>query len=355
MANPDHVDLVHEGVQAWNLWRTSSADVRPDLSGADLREVDLRAVNLGAAQLHRTRFRYSDLSGADFRGAYLERCDLRNCSLLDATFQDAWLFRADFSNSRLCRADLRASNCAVVQFYETDLSDADLRSANLRTATFVGTNVAGADFSGCRIYGIAAWDLRGAPKAQKALVINDDGELAVTADNLQVAQFVHLLLRNPQIREVLDTVTRKLVLILGRFTPDRKAVLDAVRERLQHYDLVPVVVDFDVPAQRNVTETVTLLARLAAFIVADITEPSSLPQELQAFVPTVKVPVCPILQTGHRPWAMFRDLAEYDWVLPPHEYGDLAQLLETLQASVITPAQDKARQIEQQRQRFLAE
>ena len=52
---------------------------------------------------------------------------------------------------------------------------------------------------------------------------------------------------------------------------------------------------------------------------------------------------------------MFRDLAEYDWVLPPHEYGDLAQLLETLQASVITPAQDKARQIEQQRQRFLAE
>ena len=170
-------------------------------------------------------------------------------------------FAADFSNSRLCRADLRASNCAVVQFYETDLSDADLRSANLRTATFVGTNVAGADFSGCRIYGIAV-DLRGAPKAQKALVINDDGELAVTADNLQVAEFVHLLLRNPQIREVLDTVTRKLVLILGRFTPDRKAVLDAVRERLQHYDLVPVVVDFDVPAQRNVTETVTLLARL---------------------------------------------------------------------------------------------
>ena len=181
-----------------------------------------------------------------------------------ATFQDAWLFHTRTSATpAFAEPTYRASNCAVVQFYEADLSEADLRSANLpyrdvrrherRRGRFQW--LPGSTASRRGIFAAQ-------PKAQKAFGINDDGELAVTADSetLQVAQFVHLLLRNPQIREVLDTVTRKLVLILGRFTPDRKAVLDAVREHLQHYDLVPVVVDFDVPAQRNVTETVTLLA-----------------------------------------------------------------------------------------------
>ena len=322
----------------------------PDLSGADLTELDLQELNLAGARLHRTSFRYCSLSRADFRGGYLERCDLRDCSLVEARFDGSWLFRADFSKSSLHRACLQGANCSVAQFYEADLTDADLRGANLRTATFVGTDVAGTDFAGCKVYGISAWDLLGAPRAQTALVINDDDDdLVVTADNLQVAQFVHLLLRNPQIRDVLDTVSRKLVLLLGRFTPERKAVLDALRDRLQHHDLVPVVVDFELSKQRSVTETVTLLARLAVFVIADLTEPSSLPQELQAFVPTVKVPVVPIVMAGHQPWAMFRDIAEYDWVPPVQHYHNLTHLLDGLEDGVIMPALKANRSIELRR------
>lgn len=54
----------------------------------------------------------------------------------------------------------------------------------------------------------------------------------ITVDNLEVAQFIYLLLNNEKIRQVIDTITSKVVLILGRFTDERKSVIDAIREEL---------------------------------------------------------------------------------------------------------------------------
>ena len=36
MANPEHLELLKEGVDAWNTWRERNPDVQPDLKGADL-------------------------------------------------------------------------------------------------------------------------------------------------------------------------------------------------------------------------------------------------------------------------------------------------------------------------------
>ena len=85
------------------------------------------------------------------------------------------------------------------------------------------------------------------------------------------------------------------MLILGRFTPERKAVLDAVREELRRRDYVPILFDFKKPANQNVTGTVLTLARLARFIIADLTDPSSISYELGRIIPNTKVSVQPIL------------------------------------------------------------
>src|SRR4029078_12101365 len=82
------------------------------------------------------------------------------------------------------------------------------------------------------------------PEDQTSLIITPDTDPNITVDNLDVAQFVYLLLHNEKIRDVLDTVGSKGVLILGRFTPERKPVLDALRDALRRLDFVPLVFGF---------------------------------------------------------------------------------------------------------------
>ena len=37
MADPEHFEILKQGVKAWNEWRDSNHYVRPDLRGVDLR------------------------------------------------------------------------------------------------------------------------------------------------------------------------------------------------------------------------------------------------------------------------------------------------------------------------------
>ncbi len=71
--------------------------------------------------------------------------------------------------------------------------------------------------------------LKGATQLNLLITPNRADEPTITIDNLNVAQFIYLLLNNKEIREVIDTITSKVVLILGRFTNERKKVLDAVK------------------------------------------------------------------------------------------------------------------------------
>ena len=129
------------------------------------------------------------------------------------------------------------------------------------------------------------------------MIITSEDEPEITVDNIEVAQFIYLLLNNQKVRDVIDTITSKAVLILGRFTEERKAVLDAIREELRRRDYLPILFDFDKPANRDVTETISLLARMARFVVADITDAKAIPQELNVIVPELpSVPVQPLLQ-----------------------------------------------------------
>jgi hypothetical protein len=113
----------------------------------------------------------------------------------------------------------------------------------------------------------------------------------------------------------------------------------------------------EVPARRNITETITLLARMARFIIADLTDPSSIAQELQAIIPSVRVPVQPLLLEGSSLYSMFKDFdpQDFHWVLPVYRYEETGQLLATLTENVIAPAEGKAKALEERRRMFEAE
>ena len=178
---------------------------------------------------------------------------------------------------------------------------------------------------------------------QDNLVITPFDQATITVDNLKVAQFIYLLLNNEEIRDVINTIGQKGVLILGRFSKERKLVLDALREKLRSLNFLPIVFDFERPTERDFTETIMTLAGLSCFIIADITNPKSSPLELQATVPNYMIPFVPIIQEGEQPFSMFHDLKKKysDWVLDVLEYDTPSNLIKALEGAVITPALEK--------------
>jgi hypothetical protein len=190
----------------------------------------------------------------------------------------------------------------------------------------VETNLEDATLTDCRIYGISAWNVKLNERTkQQGLIITPPRKPAVTVDDLEVAQFVYLLLHNEKIRRVIDTVGKKGVLLLGRFTEGRIVVLERLREELRKRGYVPIVFNFDKPETKDFTETVRLLAGLSKFVIADITNPKSSPLELQATIPEIMVPFQPIIAQGEKPFAVLRDLwiKHRDWVFEPIEYSSI--------------------------------
>jgi hypothetical protein len=126
---------------------------------------------------------------------------------------------------------------------------------------------------------------------------------------------------------VIDSITSKGVLILGRFTPERKVVLDSIAQELRKYNLLPIIFDFERSESRDFSETIKTLAGMSMFVIADITNPSSSPLELQATVPDYQIPFITIIQQGEEPFAMFQNLTgKYFWVFEPLAYDSVESL-----------------------------
>jgi hypothetical protein len=291
MANPEHLAILNQGVEAWNRWREEHPEIQPDLAEADLSKSKLYKTNL---------------SGASLQQAYL----------LDAFLMDACLNKAK----------------------------ANLRGVTLLCARLDEKNFEKENLEGCVVYGISAWRVKLTGAKQSNLIITHYDEPVITLDSLEVAQFVYLLLNNERIRHVIDTITSKVVLILGRFTPERKAILDAIREELRRRDYLPVLFDFEKPASRDLTETISTLAHMARFVIADLTDAKSIPQELQRIVPDLpSVPIQPLLHTAATEYGMFEHFKRYPWVLEVFHYDSVEDILNALHAKVIGPAEAKAK------------
>jgi hypothetical protein len=148
------------------------------------------------------------------------------------------------------------------------------------------------------------------------------------------------MLHNQKIRDVIDTITSKAVLILGRFTDERKAVLDALREELRKRNYLPILFDFDKPTSQTTDETITLLARMSRFVIADISDAKSVLHELRAIVPDLpSVPVQPVIIATQEEPGMFDFFRNFRSFLEVHHYNDQQQLIADLSERVIDPAE----------------
>jgi Pentapeptide repeats (8 copies) len=327
----DYLALLQKGVDFWNAWRAKEPFVTPNLNRANLSGEDLQG-----ADLHEAKLDGANLSGADLQGADLHEARLDGANLAGADLQGADLHEAKLDGANLSGADLQGAD-----LQEAKLSGANLKMANLRNARLSRADLKGADLREANLIGGAK---------QMNLIITESGEPEIIVDDIEVVNFTDLILHNQKIRNVIDAAARKAVLILGRFTSERKEVLDAVRDELRKRNYLPILFDFEVPATRGVEETLSLLARMACFIIADISDAKNVLQELRAIVPDLpSVPVQPIIVATQEEPASMDFFRRYPWVMKTYRYHNLEQLLANVDERVIRPAEEKVRDLFAQR------
>jgi uncharacterized protein YjbI with pentapeptide repeats len=209
MGNKQHIEILYQGVPAWNAWRGKNESIRPDLSSAQLCELDLSYVDFNNVNLSRANLSNSNLNSAILKGAnlfkstfkntLLKHADLSNSSCIDmlgmgikdgtqfmisilpvigqwaamaqhadklfkysssgkietkssfkllegvSSFVDKTLSYADFSNANLSNADLSEAFLAKANFTNADLKGTNLKNSNLSNAIFNGVNLSEAD------------------------------------------------------------------------------------------------------------------------------------------------------------------------------------------------------------------
>ncbi len=116
MANPEHLEILKQGVVVWNKWRELSPEINPDLSEAELPGFDLHNINLdetdlnhailtsadmSGAMLYATNLTFADLDGAILKDAIIIGIDLRYTSLIGTDFTRAVIKALSFGNQDL--------------------------------------------------------------------------------------------------------------------------------------------------------------------------------------------------------------------------------------------------------------
>lgn len=371
MINSERFELLRQGTDAWNAWREkTSSRTKIDLSevkisgarlsNANLKETDLSNADLEMADLIGADLKGTKLAGAQLKYAFLTEGNLENADLTDADLRYVDLRKANLSSANLSRAKLDFANLngatliraklRGANLNRTKLIGANLEGANLNHAILVDTKLDHSNLTGCSVYGISAWNLNLNQAKQSNLVITNYNEAIITVDNLEIAQFIYLLLKREKIRNVINTITSKAVLILGRFTSERKFILEKMADELRRYNLLPIIFDFERSSARDFTETIKTLAGMSLFVIADITNPKSAPLELQATVPDYQIPFVPIIQKGEEPFSMFIDLkGKYDWILEPIEYPSLDKLLQVFKNAIIDRACKKQQELQKRK------
>lgn len=409
MANAGHIDLVRDRLAHWNDWRRKNTKVVPDLAGADLSELNLSGANLAradltgarlagtnlsGANLSRAKFFRADLSqadltkatlfkanlsqadlaganfnGADLTGAFLVRANLSGAGLIGACLKGATLgqaslfraklakatlaqasfFKADLSEADLSEADLEGANLQEAVLERTNLRGANLANANLCFATLLKANLEGAILDNAAVHGTSLWDVNTADSRQRDLDIMPPQEPVLSVDSLQTAQLVGMLLHHEKARYGVFSITLNTVLVIGRFPPERRPVLQAIKDALRRSDYSPLVLDFHLPGSGDKNEIVKTLGRMSRFVIADLTDDRRISDTLDAvvhFLPTI--PIQPIGQAdGGGQGLPDSHWRKYRWVLPLWRFRDPEDLAARIGREVVAPAEEKAAEIRQ--------
>ncbi len=320
MANQDQIEILKKGVDYWNNWRKVYPKKIIDLQGFDFTTIEKKYSydtngNKYECQLWRINFNDANLSNSIFSHIYFLETDFSNSNLEGSYFNDCMLKACNLSNS-------------------------NMQNSNLKGCKFVLSNLSHSNLSESQVFGSSVWKTKLDGAIQRNLVITSPTQSTITLDDIELAQFIYNLISSEKLTKQINTINQKVVLILGRFQPKQKKIIDSIRSIVRRKNFIPIVFDFKNP-DRTVDETVGLLARMSRFVIADLTNAKSILQELRGFVPDLpSVPVLPIIHESDFEHGMLDFFKRFPWFLNIERYRSEKQLTENFDELIISPVDD---------------
>lgn len=350
-------------------------------------ETDLHGSIFKDSILEGTHFEISHLQGVDFQNlifnktifvkSYMMHAKLQNSTFLNSDFREAYLVFANFCGSKFLNGtsfiDANLDSAIIensifdkavlnrTNLHNTNLKNSVIRSTDLSYCLFIKTDLIKTKIVNSKVYGISVWDITTNKNTiMKNLIINKDP--LITVDDIEIAQFIYSLLNNEKIRNVIDTMRTKGVLILGSFSNDKKnkitpkKVLDKIKEELLKKNYVPIVFDFDPSKKLDLISTVKTLALLSSFIIVDLSTPAGQLTEIGNLVREFPIPFIPIAsnETEHiTSMVSKKALGNYHWFKKDIIYYSIAdfdkQLPKVIESEIIPWVKNKNRELEKER------
>jgi uncharacterized protein YjbI with pentapeptide repeats len=290
----DPAEMVLKGAAAWNEWRgrtpgriTFSRPGWYDSPGPGGVQIKGR---------NRLDFAGVDLSDVDVLDAFAEGLDLHGAVIENAVFEEG-----DFSRATFAGATLRNTRFNKTILTGANFDGASIRNCNLNRVNLVGASFRVEEITETVVYGIAAWDLETSPAMRQSKLVVErtygfysdlvaEGKVPLTVDDIELAQFIHYLTNHKKLRDMLNLLNERGVLLLGRFRDGGLERLHALRDWFAGRGYMAMIFDFARPDNLDLLETVVTMAGLSRFVVADLSGPR-VPGEVHAILAAVGKPV----------------------------------------------------------------
>jgi uncharacterized protein YjbI with pentapeptide repeats len=332
MPEQDPSSIILQGAEVWNRWREQ---------------------NLSSLSFARPHWYHSPGPGGiqvkgrnhlNFSGMNLSRIIIHNgfaegLNLSNSVFEESHFEEGDFSRSNFNGALFRNTKFNKTILTGASFDGATFINCNLNRVNLVGASFCVKEITETVVYGISAWDMQTCESMkQSKLVIEKtyhfysdllaDGKIPMMVDDIELAQFVHYLSSHKKMRDTLNILNARGVLLLGRFKDGGLDRLYSIRELLQGKGYMPMIFDFVRADSLSLIETIVTMAGLSKFIIADLSGPS-VPAELATLLSQIKKPV---LAFG-KPYALLSDMTDYTSALRTINPDD-AHLLPALEAEL---------------------
>jgi uncharacterized protein YjbI with pentapeptide repeats len=248
MTEEDPSHILMQGSKLWNAWRERNPG---SVNFAKPHWYDCPA--MGGQQVkgtNRLNFSGMNLSGVFIGGAFAEGLTLRG-----SVFENAHFEEGDFSRANFGGATFRNTKFNKTILTGANFDGASFVNCNLNRVNLVGASFRVKEITETVVYGIAAWDLQTSDEMkQSKLVIErtyelysdliQQGKVPMMVDDIELAQFVYFLSKHAKMRDTLNILNDRGVLLLGRFKDGGLDRLYSMREWFQHNGYMAMIFDF---------------------------------------------------------------------------------------------------------------